>query len=74
MDGYETMRRIRAMAPHRDLPLVALTAKAMQGDREKSMAAGASDYITKPVNPEQILSVIRLRFEGHFPARGPGHG
>jgi CheY-like chemotaxis protein len=64
MDGYETMRAIRAMDRHRDLPLVALTAKAMQGEREKSLAAGASDYVTKPVDPEQVFSVIRLRLEG----------
>jgi hypothetical protein len=60
MDGYETMRAIRQETKFRSLPIVALTAKAMKGDREKCLEAGASDYITKPVNPEQLLSLLRV--------------
>jgi signal transduction histidine kinase/HAMP domain-containing protein/CheY-like chemotaxis protein len=58
MDGYETIKAARAMPPLRALPIIAVTAKAMQGDREKSIAAGASDYITKPVDPEKLVSLI----------------
>lgn len=60
MDGYETMRRIRKMATYMDHPIIALTAKAMKGDREKSLEAGASDYIMKPVDTEQLLSLIKV--------------
>jgi CheY-like chemotaxis protein len=60
MDGYETMRRIRAMEQYRDLPILALTAKAMKGDREKCIEAGASDYIAKPVDTEHLLSLLRI--------------
>ena len=60
MDGYETMRRIRADETHRDLPILALTAKAMKGDKEKCIEAGASDYIAKPVDTEQLLSLLRI--------------
>ena len=55
MDGYETMRRIRLNSKHRLLPILALTAKAMKGDREKCLEAGASDYIAKPVNTDELL-------------------
>ncbi len=60
MDGYETMRRIRKEPQFRTLPILALTAKAMKGDREKCLQAGASDYIAKPVNTDQLLSLLRV--------------
>jgi CheY-like chemotaxis protein/HAMP domain-containing protein/signal transduction histidine kinase len=60
MDGYETMRQIRESQELRALPILALTAKAMKGDREKCLAAGASDYIAKPVNTDQLLSLMRV--------------
>ncbi|HEX8103278.1 MAG TPA: HAMP domain-containing protein [Solirubrobacteraceae bacterium] len=60
MDGYEAMGRIRQDERFTALPMIALTAKAMKGDREKSIAAGASDYITKPVETDQLLSLMRV--------------
>jgi CheY-like chemotaxis protein len=60
MDGYETMREIRKNPGLRTLPILALTAKAMKGDREKCLDAGASDYISKPVNTNQLLSLMRV--------------
>jgi CheY-like chemotaxis protein len=60
MDGYEATRTVREMPEFERLPIVALTAKAMKGDREKSIASGASDYITKPVDVEQLLSLMRV--------------
>jgi CheY-like chemotaxis protein/signal transduction histidine kinase/HAMP domain-containing protein len=59
MDGYQTMEQIRKNGNFRRLPIVALTAKAMKGDREKCLEAGASDYLAKPVNTEQLLPVLR---------------
>jgi CheY-like chemotaxis protein len=60
MDGYQTIREIRGDERFRSLPILALTAKAMKGDREKCLQAGASDYIAKPVNTEQLLSLLRV--------------
>ena len=60
MDGYQTMQAIRQNSSLRRLPIVALTAKAMKGDREKCLEAGASDYLAKPVNTEQLLSALRM--------------
>jgi CheY-like chemotaxis protein len=60
MDGYETIRRIRSKQQFRSLPIIALTAKAMKGDREKCLEAGASDYVAKPVNTDQLLSLVRM--------------
>jgi CheY-like chemotaxis protein len=60
MDGYDTMRAIRKMGKFRKLPIIALTAKAMKGDREKCIEAGASDYIAKPVDTDQLLSLLRV--------------
>jgi HAMP domain-containing protein/CheY-like chemotaxis protein/signal transduction histidine kinase len=60
MDGYETIQAIRSKAEFRRLPILALTAKAMKGDREKCLEAGASDYLAKPVNVEQLLSALRM--------------
>jgi len=60
MDGYETIREIRALANFANLPIVAVTAKAMKGDRQKCIEAGASDYVAKPVDMEQLVSVLRV--------------
>lgn len=60
MDGYETIREIRSTGKYRNLPVLAVTAKAMMGDREKCMAVGASDFISKPVDIDQLISLLRV--------------
>ena len=60
MDGFEAIQRIRQQFRFRDLPVIAVTAKAMTGDREKCIRAGASDYISKPVDIDQLLSLLRV--------------
>jgi CheY-like chemotaxis protein len=60
LDGYEAMRAIREMPEFADLPIISLTAKAMKGDRDRSIESGASDYITKPVDTDQLLSLMRV--------------
>jgi CheY-like chemotaxis protein len=62
MDGYETTQKIRSDRHYSDLPIIAVTAKAMKGDREKCIDAGASDYIVKPIKIDQLLSLMRLWF------------
>jgi CheY-like chemotaxis protein len=64
MDGYETTAAIRRLPAYATLPIISLTAKAMKGDREKSIAAGASDYITKPLDIDQLLSLMRVWLDG----------
>ncbi|HVG01935.1 MAG TPA: response regulator, partial [Nitrospira sp.] len=70
MDGYETMRQIRQNPQHRLLPILALTAKAMKGDRERCLQAGASDYIAKPVNTDELLALLRIWLFGRKKAMG----
>ncbi|MCK5720671.1 MAG: response regulator, partial [Thiomargarita sp.] len=60
MDGYEAMQRIRKQARHRHLPIIALTAKAMKGDKAKCIDAGANDYLSKPVDTNKLLSLMRV--------------
>src|SRR5204863_1144413 len=62
MDGYETMQKIRREHKNSSLPIIAVTAKAMKGDRQKCIEAGASDYITKPLKIDQLLSLMRVWF------------
>jgi signal transduction histidine kinase/CheY-like chemotaxis protein/HAMP domain-containing protein len=63
MDGYETMRAIRKLPQFRSLPIIAVTAKAMKGDRERTIEAGAWDYLSKPVEPDRMISVLRAWLE-----------
>jgi len=72
MDGYETTRRIRQNPRHKILPILALTARAMKGDREKCLEAGASDYIAKPVNSEELIGLLRIWLFGKHRARRGG--
>jgi CheY-like chemotaxis protein len=72
MDGYETMRSIRRISRYEDLPLIAVTAKAMKGDREKCLEAGASDYVSKPVDIDQLLAVLRVQLGRDRVAAGNG--
>ena len=60
MDGYQTMREIRKMRSFKNTPMIALTAKAMKGDREKCVEAGASDYVSKPADVDRLLSLLRV--------------
>ncbi|WP_234945289.1 HAMP domain-containing protein [Anaeromyxobacter sp. Fw109-5] len=64
MDGLTAIQEIRKMETHRDLPIISLTAKAMKGDREKALAAGASDYVAKPVDPDRLLAVMHGWLQG----------
>ena len=63
MDGYETIREIRSRPQAGDLPIVAVTAKAMKGDRQKCIQAGASDYVSKPVDIDHLISVLRVSIQ-----------
>ncbi|MBI3313578.1 MAG: HAMP domain-containing protein, partial [Candidatus Omnitrophica bacterium] len=69
MDGFEAISVIRGISNFKELPVLALTAKAMKGDREKCLAAGASDYITKPVDPDELLSIIYTWLQQSSPAK-----
>jgi CheY-like chemotaxis protein len=60
MNGYEAISEIRKNPELKELPIIAVTAKAMNGDREKSMEAGASDYMTKPIQADQLISLMRV--------------
>ena len=60
MDGYDTMRAIRKMKIWKNTPIIAVTAKAMLGEREKCIKAGASDYVSKPVDSDQLMSLLRV--------------
>jgi CheY-like chemotaxis protein len=67
LDGYAATAEIRQMPAHQELPIIMVTAKAMPGDREKSLASGASDYVTKPVDADDLIARVR-----HWLTRGPG--
>jgi CheY-like chemotaxis protein len=72
LDGYQTIGYIRGLLNFRDLPIIGVTAGAMKGDREKCIAAGASDYLTKPVDLEQLLAVMRMWLADKPAAAPPG--
>jgi CheY-like chemotaxis protein len=63
MDGYETMREIRSLSQFARIPIIAVTAKAMKGDRQKCIQAGASDYVSKPVDIDYLISVMRVSIQ-----------
>ena len=69
MDGYETMREIPSMPQFANLPMIAVTAKAMKGDRLKCIQAGASDYVSKPVDIDYLISVMRVAIQRTDAAR-----
>ena len=74
MDGYETMKRIRANPRLAKIPLISVTAKAMKGDRQKCLKAGASDYISKPVDIDLLVALLRVwigRAEAGATGQGP---
>jgi len=73
MDGYEATRAIREVPELADLPIIVVTAKVMEEDRAKSLAAGASDYITKPVDVEQLLSLMRVWLHAGAGESSGGH-
>jgi len=60
MDGYEAMKEIREIPKHKNLPIIALTAKAMKGDRDKCIKHGANEYLSKPINKAKLLSILRV--------------
>jgi len=64
MDGYEAMRRIRQDLRWLDLPIIALTAKALKSDRDRCLEVGASDYLPKPIDPERLLALLHARLNG----------
>jgi CheY-like chemotaxis protein len=73
MDGYDTIRAIRKLPDFKAMPIIAITAKAMKGDREKCLEAGATDYVAKPVDAAQLLSLMRVRlYQGHLNEELPG--
>ena len=71
MDGYETMRRIRKELQLAELPIIALTAKAMKGDRDRCLELGANDYLPKPIDPERLLALLHARLNHAAPGAGP---